>query len=271
MPIRKRYQHDIVTGARVGRFDLGINTNFIVYRIDDTVIDCGPPNQWQYVKTFLGDKPIRQLLLTHHHEDHSGNANSIAASFNLTPLAPALSYEKLKQGYKIPPIQKLIWGNPVPVETVSLPDDLRLCDGSKVIPVHTPGHAKDLTCYFIPDKKWLFSGDLYISRSLKYLRADEDLSQLIDSIRKVLELDFEILFCPHRGIVEEGKQAMMDKLDNLLRLCEESQALKGQGMSEKQIVKKVLGKEDGISYLSAFNISKINLIREALKVSLTSG
>jgi len=270
MPIRKRYQFDEVTGARVGRFDMGINTTFIVYRIKDTVIDCGPPNQWRFVKEFLSDEPIRQLLLTHHHEDHSGNARSIGEAFDLTPLAPELSYQKLKTGYKIPPVQKLIWGSPVPVETESLPEDLRLHDGSNIVPVHTPGHAKDLTCYFIPERKWLFSGDLYISKSLRYLRVDEDLSQLIDSIRKVLELDFEIIFCPHRGIVEEGKQAMVDKLNNLINLCEKSQALEREGMNEKQIVKKVLGKEDGISYLSAFNISKINLIREALKVPLDS-
>ncbi len=268
MPIRNHYQYQEVKGARVGRFNFGINTTFIVYRIDDTVIDCGPPNQWRFVKQFLGDKPIRQLLLTHHHEDHSGNANSIAKAFNLKPLAPSLSQEMLVNGYKIPLVQKVIWGNPIPVETKSIANDLKLYDGSEIIPVHTPGHAPDLTCYYVPNRKWLFSGDLYISRSLRYLRTDENLAELIKSIEKVLKLDFEILFCPHRGIVEEGKQAMIDKFNNLTKLCKNAQALHQQGFSDKQIVIKLLGKEDGISYMSGFSIAKINLIKEALRVKL---
>ena len=68
--------------------------------------------------------------------------------------------------------------------------------------------AKDLTCLFLPEQKYLFSGDMYISKSLKYLRIDENLTQLIQSLRKLIALDFEILFCPHRGIVEEGKKAL---------------------------------------------------------------
>lgn len=266
MPIRNNYSFENVEGARVGRLNFGINTTFIVYRIDDTVIDCGPPNQWKFVKSFLAEKPIRQLLITHHHEDHSGNAASIAKTFDLLPFAPALSYTDLKNGFKIPPVQKLVWGNPIPVKTQTVTENLVLKDGNRIFPVHTPGHAYDLTCYFIPGKKWLFSGDLYISRSLRYLRADENLEMLIESIRKVLKLDFEIIFCPHRGIVEDGKSAMNDKLNNLISICEQAQSLRSKGLKEKQIVHAILGKEDMLSYMSGFDICKTNLIREALKV-----
>ncbi|WP_196141052.1 MBL fold metallo-hydrolase [Aliikangiella sp. G2MR2-5] len=268
MPIRNRYHHQNVEGIRVGKVDMGINTTFIVYRIDDILIDCGPPNQWQFVQEYLSDKSIRQVFITHHHEDHSGNAANIGKMFNLLPYAPALSQKKIAEGYYVPPVQRLVWGGPIPADTQTMPEELSLSDGSRVIPVHTPGHAKDLTCLFLPEKGWFFSGDLYISRSIKYFRSDENLQQLIESIRKVVALDFEVIFCPHRGIVENGKAAMTDKLNHLEALVEQAQDLQKQGVSSKKIVKRLLGKEGMLSYLSGFNISKINLIEQALKVML---
>jgi len=105
---------------------------------------------------------------------------------------------------------------------------------------------------------------MYISKSLKYLRSDENLQQLITSLETLIELDFKILFCPHRGIVEQGKQALEEKLENLLTLCRESQALMVQGLDEAEIVVQLLGPEDRLAKISKFNISKGNLIRQAM-------
>lgn len=268
MPVRKQYEFQSVQGIKVGRLNAGINTNFIVYRIGDTLIDTGPSNQWRFVKPFVEQAPVNQLLLTHHHEDHSGNASRIAELCGITPKAPSLAYEKLAKGYKTPIVQKIVWGSPRPVQTESLSDVERLSDGTKVIPVHTPGHAKDLTCFHIPDNGWLFSGDLYIAKSLKYLRSDEDLPELINSIRKVLKLEFETVFCPHAGVIKDGKQALQTKLENLLGLCEKAQKLNQQGLGLAEITQQILGPEDGLSKLSRYNISKGNLIEGALKVAL---
>ncbi|WP_281646063.1 MBL fold metallo-hydrolase [Parendozoicomonas sp. Alg238-R29] len=272
MPVRGQYNFDggshLVEGIRIGRVDAGINTTFIIYRIGDTVIDCGPPNQWEEVKAFIERGPVRQLLITHHHEDHSGNGSRIKDITGVTPFAPELAQAKLAAGYKVPPLQRYIWGSPIPVKTVTYPDEMTLSDGSPIIPVHVPGHAKDLTVFFLPKQKWLFSGDLYVSKSLKMFRNDENLSQLMSSIRRVLDLDFEILFCPHRGIVENGRKAMEEKLQNLVWLCSESQKLDKAGLSLATITRKILGREEMVSWLSGYNISRRNLIREALKVSL---
>jgi len=267
MPIRKKYQFENVEGVRVGRLNSGVNTTFIVYRIGDTLIDAGPINQWRAVKDFVSEKPIRQLLLTHHHEDHSSNAANIAKLADIVPIAPELSQKKLREGYKTPILQKLIWGNPQPVVTQTMPDELFLEDGTKLVPIHTPGHAKDLHCFFLPEKRWLFSGDLYISKSLRYMRSDENLAQLLDSIRSVLELDFEVLFCPHRGILEEGKQALTAKLENILTLCRKAQDLKASGTETPQIVVELLGPEDMMARMTGNNFSKRNMIEEALKVT----
>jgi glyoxylase-like metal-dependent hydrolase (beta-lactamase superfamily II) len=269
MPIRERFKLGPVEGVRVGRFNKGVNTTFVLYRWADTLIDAGPTNQWKPVRSFLDEKPLRQLLLTHHHEDHAGNAARISNRYNLTPIAPQQCENKLTNGYKTPLLQRIIWGRPQAVATTALPDQVPMPDGSTLVPLHTPGHARDLHVFHIPDQGWLFSGDLFIARAIRYLRSDEDLQLLVNSIRKALELDFDTLFCPHRGIVEKtGKDMLSQKLDNILKLCQQAQDLNAQGVETDQIVIKLLGPEDYMAKSTRFNFSKRNMITEALKVSV---
>lgn len=272
MTVRNTYEHEngpfSVYGFRTGRFDFGINTTFIIYRFGETLIDAGPSNQWSTIKRVLQPLDIQALLITHHHEDHSGNANRISKLKKLLPYAPILGQDKLAKGYPTPILQKLIWGSPLKVQTQTLPRTLIINKDSpseaEVIAIPTPGHAKDLTCLFFPKQKYLFSGDMYISKSLKYLRSDENLEQLMNSLEKLIALDFDILFCPHRGIVEQGKQALEEKLENLKTLCQQAQVLMKQGLSENEIVIQLLGPEDRLAKISKFNISKGNLIRQAM-------
>lgn len=268
MTIRQQYKHELVTGQKVGRFNWGINTQFIVYRINETVIDSGPSNQWRHVRSFLQNEPVRQLLLTHHHEDHSGNAQRIAKVFNLTPKAPELSQQKLARSYPTPLIQKLVWGNPMAVRTKAIKETEFLANGSPIRPVATPGHAKDLTCYFLPEQGYLFAGDLYIAKTIKLLRSDEDLTQMINSLKKAIGLDFEVLFCPHGGIKKQGKSALQGKLNNILELCEKAQALNKKGWDDKRISMQLLGPEDMVAKMSRGNLSRLNLIKQCCRVVL---
>ena len=268
MPIRQRYQLDQVEGAKVGRFNTGINSTFIVYRIGDTLIDSGPSNQWRAVRSFVAEMPPATLLLTHHHEDHSGNAARIARQYRLTPFAPELGRKKLASGFYIPPMQQLIWGKAQPVETRPLPNTFELANGMKLATVHTPGHAKDLHCLYFPDQGWLFTADMFLARNLKYFRSDERLDEMIDSLRKLLALDFDVIFCAHRGIIEEGKRPLADKLNNLLDLCHRAQMLHEKGVEIEQIVVELVGPEDWMARLTRYNFSKRNLIAEALQVPL---
>lgn len=270
MPIHQRYQLNDVEGVRVGRFKGGVNTSFIVYRIGEALIDAGPANQWPAVRAFISERPVGKLLLTHHHEDHGGNAARIARHCGMTPFAPVLSQAKLRSGYRTPLVQRVVWGSPRPVETQPLPEFTVLDDGTRLQAIHTPGHAKDLHVFYLPDRGELFSGDLYISKSLRYLRSDERLDQLVDSIRKVLALDFTTLFCPHRGILEDGKPSLAAKLDNILALCGQAQDLHQRGQPVTQIVQELLGPEDLVARLTNYNFSKLNLITEALKVPVNA-
>jgi len=262
MAIWKRYRHQDVEGLKVGRMNQGVNTQFIVYRIGDTLIDSGPSNQWKYVKPFVEAAPVSQLLLTHHHEDHGGNAAHIAAICGIKPKAPELGREKLAKGYKTPVLQRLVWGSLVPVETEALADVEALSDGTKIECIPTPGHAKDLTCFYLPEKGYMFSGDLFIAPKLKLLRADENLGQLVASIEHVLTKDFDVLFCPHAGVIENGRALLGKKKDSILELAENAKALKLKGVPTPEVVKQLLGPEDLTAKLTRGNFSRRNLIEQ---------
>lgn len=68
--------------------------------------------------------------------------------------------------------------------------------------------------------------------------------------------------------MESGYQAIKDKRDNLRQLCIKAQQLQRHGLSEEQIVVKMLGPEDWMATVTRGNLSKYNLIRQALMVKI---
>ena len=162
----------------------------------------------------------------------------------------------------------MVWGSPRPVNTEPLKDTEYLSDGSPIKPIATPGHAKDLTCFLLPEQGYFFSGDLFIAKTIKLLRSDEDLPLLISSLKKAIALDFEILFCPHGGIVKEGKKALQGKLNNILSLCSQVQELSIKGWENDKISLHLLGPEDMVSKMSFGNFSRLNLVKQCGLVDL---
>lgn len=266
MPIRETFAFRDIEGARVGRFGIGINTTAIVYRIGPAVIDSGPPNQWASVRGVLDRQPVGRLILTHHHEDHSGNAARVAQRYGLTPLAPERSRARLADGFATPIGQRIVWGRPRPVETAPLPPVVDLEGGTSLTVVPAPGHSDDMVCLLWPERGVLFAADLFLSRRLTHLRTDEDLGAMMRSIESILRLDFDAVLCAHRGIVEDGPAALRAKLEWLESLVGSVRNLRQRGVGEREVARQLLGPEDAVSWVSAYDISKRNLVRQAAEV-----
>lgn len=258
-------EHEGVEGLRVGRFPGQINTTCIVYRLGATVVDVGPPNQWRQVRRFLAERAIRQVLATHHHEDHSGNLASVRELAEAV-YAPAASLGRLDQGFPLRPYQLLVWGRPERCRPEPVPEEVPLDDGGTLRTVAAPGHSDDMTCYLEPVRGWLFTGDLYISSRTKYLRRDEDLRDELASLRRVLALDFDTIFCSHRGALTSGKEKLRAKLDFLESLCARVRHLRGEGRGVAEITRALLGREDLTAWMTGFHFSKRNLIRACFDV-----
>jgi glyoxylase-like metal-dependent hydrolase (beta-lactamase superfamily II) len=265
----ERTIHGPVEGLKTGRFGASINTTSICYRIGHTLIDTGPPNRWRAVRHFIDEQHeehgIERLVLTHHHEDHAGNAVRIKKHLGVPVLAPEASIDPLAEGFPMEWYRRAVWGTPEPVAAQPVPETLTLENGWHLQRIAAPGHADDMVCYLVPEKGWLFSADLFIARKPRYLRGDEDLPQLIKTLRAVLEYDFDTLFCGHRGVVEDGQQALRDKIRYLEALCAVVRRRHESGQSIRHITNQMLGRDGWMRWISGGDFSKQNMVHSCLK------
>lgn len=260
----ERFEYCGVEGLRTGRFDFGISTSCILYRINSTLIDTGPPNQWRLVSRFIRERDVRRVLVTHHHEDHSGNAARLKRETCAEVFAPSPGIEFLRGGFPLRPYQRMIWGIPGRLNALPTPDETVAEDGIRLQAVHAPGHSPDMTCYLEPERGWLFTGDLYIASRPRFMRADEDVHTQIESLRRVLDLDFATVMCAHRGVVHDGRTAIRVKLDYLAALRDEVRDRHARGQTISEITSALLGRESFVSFVTFFHFSKRNLVRGCL-------
>jgi glyoxylase-like metal-dependent hydrolase (beta-lactamase superfamily II) len=136
----------------------------------------------------------------------------------------------------------------------------------EMIPVYTPGHSIDHNSYLIKNEGVLFSGDLYLGDRIKYFRSDENIGAQIDSLKKVLSYDFEVLLCGHSPKRKNGKQRIQRKLDFLQNLYGNIVSLWEKGLPEKQIFTSLNLKENYIAKTICFgDVSLFNGVKSAIR------
>ena len=235
------------------------------YYLDGMLIDTGQSHMRREALAAVGHQPVHTILLTHHHEDHSGNAAAFHHRTGAAVKGHALTAAKLKKGYRILPYQHLIWGRaaPVPVTPIDGPVASAHCT---LTPIATPGHSRDHTVYLEKDRGWLFSGDLFIGEKIKFFRVDENFDDQLRSLDRVLKLDFDTLFCAHNPRLEHGKRHLRRKRDYLLALREAIWDLHGRGYPVGEIVKRLGANADRrVRWITLGNASFAHMVRSVLK------
>ena len=129
----------------------------------------------------------RQVVLTHHHEDHSGNAAALKAAWGADVIGHPLTAAKMKKTGRILPYQHLVWGRARGLSVSAFSGPI-VSERITLTPIHTPGHSKDHTVYLEKEQGWLFSGDLYLGEKIKFFRSDEQMGDQIDFAEKSARL-----------------------------------------------------------------------------------
>ena len=205
-----------------------------------TLIDTGFRGSARQIIGFIqslgrSPKEISLIILTHNHLDHAGG---LAELKRVTQAKVALhkadiSADESQLPYPwvirkllhIPPfslLKPLLYIKPNEVDIqVEGGEVFSPLGGLQVIP--TPGHTPGSVSLFSPQKKLLIVGDA-LNKRRKEMRlppkmVSTDLSQAVDSVRQIAQLDFDILCFGHgRPITKDASakvQELVRKIDNI--------------------------------------------------------
>jgi len=233
--------------------------------VDGLLIDTGfVHGREKFLKLCDVLRPII-VINTHHHEDHTGNNLWMARKYGLMPLAHPKTSSYMKapsQWMRL--YRRVVWGTPEPSETAPVDSEVRT-PKFRFSVVHTPGHTDDHICLYEPNEGWLFSGDLFIGEHLRYLRDDEDIYSVLDSLKRIATLQLKRMFCSFSGVIDRPKEAIHQKMDYLEHLKNGVEKGLQQGLAPHEIRRKLLGGVDRFRFVTGGQISKQNLINAFIR------
>lgn len=267
MKIIQPFQHETVRGLRLGYSPLRWvqPVTVCLYRVDGLLVDTGQRTMQREVGQWLDTDDIQQIFLTHYHEDHSGNARFLRDRSGVPVYAGDGTAQRVAHAFPILPYEQF-WFGKIQACPGVLPTSGRIATERytfDVIP--TPGHSDDHHILHEPRQGWIFGGDLYIGK-LKVFRRNEDIRQHIESARKVLLLDFEVLFCAHNPVFTNGKEALRAKLDYLETIYGQIAELYQTGRSISEIQTELNMKEVRLlKWLTFRDVSVRNIIESVVK------
>lgn len=258
---QRKFEDLLQTELIVDRF--GQKLSVSVFLIDHLLIDTGPFQKKQILIPLYKKWAIEQVVLTHHHEDHTGLASWLQSNKHVPihthPLGVPISTRK----ERLPLYRFLFWGNRERFQPLGLDRTLETSNYVWEI-IHTPGHAPDHASIYNKEKGWIFGGDLYVQSKPKSAYTFEDLPEMIRSLEKLLTYDFETYICSHSGIISDGKEAIRKKRDYLVETRDEIIYLHNKGMTVVEIRKQLFPKMYPLHFLSFFEFSSTHFIKSML-------
>jgi len=182
----------------------GTNT-YLLGRNEVAVLDPGPAveSHVQEIQQVAG-APIRWVMVTHTHPDHSPAACELARATGaeLMGMPPP---EGQHQDMTFTPDHILEDGDRISI------------DGVAVEAVHTPGHASNHVCYLHTHLNWIFTGDHVIDGSTVVIDPpDGNMNHYLHSLAKVKGLRPAVLAPGHGELIRDPDRAIDWLVDHRL-------------------------------------------------------
>jgi glyoxylase-like metal-dependent hydrolase (beta-lactamase superfamily II) len=154
---------------------------------------------------------LQEVVLTHGHADHLGGVDGVQRRFG--PLRVSKKpWDKLDGGL-----------------AVTLVDDgseIRT-EGATLRAIWTPGHAWDHLCWYMPEERALFTGDVVLGAGTTVIPPDGDLGDYLASLRRLLEVDAAVIYPAHGPAIRTPREKIESYLAH--RALRDEQILAGLG------------------------------------------
>src|SRR5262249_9789759 len=189
-----------VLGKNPGPFTgPGTNTYLIGRGRRPLILDTGagvpvyPDLLARGLEEMCDSQELDKIVATHAHGDHLGRVKQIRPRFG--------ELEVLKMPW---PGHDELAGTPIS----PLADGDRVeADGATLCAVFTPGHAPDHLCYYLEQERAIFTGDVILGAGTTVIPDDTgDLGQYMNSLRRLLELDPDLIYPAHGPVIRNAKE-----------------------------------------------------------------
>jgi glyoxylase-like metal-dependent hydrolase (beta-lactamase superfamily II)/8-oxo-dGTP pyrophosphatase MutT (NUDIX family) len=164
------------------------------------VIDPGPPDAGHIARIVeVAPGPIRWILCTHTHVDHSPGA-ALLKEHTQAPTYGMLAAYKERQDQTFVPDNELVEGERLEIA------------GATLRVLHTPGHASNQLCFLLEEEHLLFTGDHIMQGSTVVINPpDGNMSHYFASLERLYEEDIQWL-APGHGFLMERPYEIVERL-----------------------------------------------------------
>ncbi len=197
------------------------------------LLDPGPTDPGEQARLFCvldrlqaRGRRLSAIVLTHHHPDHIGAANAVAARYEVPILAHALTASLLSG--KVTVTRTLSEGESLALGTAPGENERRLES------VHTPGHAPGHLAFFERHSRYLFAGDMLSTlSSVAIVPPEGNLTEYLASLRRLQALPSRLLLPAHGAPTARPAFALQQCLEH--RLQRERQLLEALATESRTI------------------------------------
>jgi len=137
---------------------------------------------------------IEAIAVTHGHIDHIGGALQVVEKYRPIRTWKMPCPEMDPPGLPLDPV---IDGAAIAVE------------GATLQAIWTPGHSRDHVCYYLREERALFTGDVVLGAGTAVIPDDGDLAEYLHSLRRLLELDLEVIYPGHGPAIRNPREKIL--------------------------------------------------------------
>jgi glyoxylase-like metal-dependent hydrolase (beta-lactamase superfamily II) len=160
----------------------------------------------------------------------------------------------------------MVWGDPRPTKVLPSPSRIET-DHFHFDIVETPGHTPGHVAVVEPNRGWCFTGDLFVTEKPKAFRPFENVLEIVESMRKLVDLPTKglVLFTGLGRVVKDGRPALRSCADYLEDLSRKVKSLAEEGLSVDDIREQLIGRDTSLAALTEGDFSARNLINSILR------
>jgi glyoxylase-like metal-dependent hydrolase (beta-lactamase superfamily II) len=185
----------------------GTNSYIVGAAEQCAVIDPGPADD-RHIQAIIdaAPGPIRYILVTHTHQDHSPGAAPLKSATGALLLGRTTHHRH--------------WQDPsfAPDRELHHDDRVTVAAGATLRVIHTPGHASNHLCFLLEEERILFTGDHIIQGSTVVIDPpDGNMGAYITSLQSLLHEPLDYLAAGHGTLISQPHSAIQSLIQHRLR------------------------------------------------------